>query len=189
MRQAEVEDLREIAAAAAVREQDVVALQVAVHHAEVVRATERRRHLLEHVDRPREGERPLGDLRRERRADEVLHHEVELALLGLADVVNVDDVRVVDAVRGAGLAEHPRAQVGLAAEVGANELERDDAVNQHVSGAVDHAHAALAQPRFEPIPPRDDPTKIRVRCFLLRGHQSPRIGRELRHRFSGREAR
>jgi hypothetical protein len=89
------------------------------------------------------------DLRRERRADEVLHDEVELALLGLADVVDVDDVRVVDAVGGARLAEHPRAEVRLAAQVGADELERDDAVDEHVARSVDDAHRAdSARPTF-----------------------------------------
>ena len=125
------------------REQDVVALEVAVHDAEVVGARERGAHLLEDVDAARERHRAARQLARERRADEVLHDEIELALLGLADVVDVDDVGVVDAVGGARLAEHPRAQVRLAAQVGANQLQRDDAVDEHVPGAVDDAHAAL----------------------------------------------
>ncbi len=90
-----------------------------MHDAEVVGAREGRAHLLEDVDGARERRGALRELARERRADEVLHHEIELALFGLADVVDVDDVRVIDAVGRARLAEHPRAKVGLAAEVGA----------------------------------------------------------------------
>ena len=126
-----------------------------MHDAEVVRARERGAHLLEDVDAARERHRPARELARERRADEVLHDEIELALFGLADVVDVDDVRVVDAVGGARLAQHPRAEVRLAAQVGANQLERDDAIDEHVARAVDDAHAAFAEARFEAIAPGD----------------------------------
>jgi hypothetical protein len=40
--------------------------------------------------------------------------------------VDVHDVRVVDAVGGARLAEHPRTQVRLTAQVGADELQGDE---------------------------------------------------------------
>ena len=123
VREAEVEDLDEVLAAAARGQEDVVALEVAVDDAEVVGARERGAHLLEDVDaRARDGIAASRELARERRADEVLHDEVELALLGLADVVDVDDVRVVDAVGGARLAQHPCSKVRLAAQVGPNEL-------------------------------------------------------------------
>jgi len=49
-------------------------------------------------------------------------------------------VRVIDAVRGARLAEHPRAEVRLAAQVGANELQRNDSVDEDVTRPVDDAH-------------------------------------------------
>ena len=158
----EVEDLDEVLPPAARAEEDVVALQVAVNDAEVVRAGERGAHLLEDIDAARERHRSARQLARERHADEVLHDEVELALFGLTDVVDVDDVRVVDAVGGARFAQHPGAQVGLAAQVRADELERDDAVDEHVTGAIDDAHPALADARFQPVPPGDDATQHRV---------------------------
>ena len=105
---------------------------------------------------------PARELARERRADEVLHDEVELALLGLADVVDVDDVRVVDAVGGARLAQHPRAKMRLAAQIGANQLQRDDAIDEHVAGAIDDAHAAFAEARLEPVAPGDDLAEHRI---------------------------
>jgi hypothetical protein len=92
----------------------------------------------------------------------VLHDQVELALLGLADVVDVDDVRVVDAVGRARLAQHPGPEVGLAAQVGADELEGHDPVDEDVAGAVDHPHPAFAQSSLEPIPSRDDLPQHRV---------------------------
>ena len=113
---------------------------------------------------------PARELGRERRADEVLHDEVELALFGLADVVDVDDVRVIDAVGGARFAQHPRAQVRLAAQIGANQLERDDAIDEDVAGAIDDAHAAFAEPRLEPVAPGDDFPEhrvVRTCCALL----------------------
>ena len=105
---------------------------------------------------------PARELGRERRADQVLHDQVELALVGLADVVDVDDVRVVDAVGGARLAQHPRAQVRLAAQIGADQLDRDDAIDEHVAGAVDDAHAAFADARLEPVATGDDLVECQV---------------------------
>jgi hypothetical protein len=151
----EVEDLDEVFSAAALREQDVVALEIAVHDAEVVGTGQRGAHLLEDVDAARDGHRPAGQLRRERRAHEVLHHEIELALLRLADVVDVDDVRVIDAVGRPRFAQHPGTEVRLAAQIGADQLQRDHAIDEHVARAVDDAHAPFAEARFEPVSPCD----------------------------------
>jgi hypothetical protein len=60
----EVEDLDEVLPAAARREEDVVALQIAVHHAEVVGARERGAHLLEDVDAAAERHRAARQLTR-----------------------------------------------------------------------------------------------------------------------------
>ena len=160
--EAEVEDLHEVAPTAARREHDVVALQIAMDDAEVVGARERRGHLLEDVDCARDRERALGHLAREARARQVLHDQVELALLRLADVVDLDDVSVVDAVGGACLAQHPRAKVGLASEIGSDQLEGHDAVDEDVPGPVDDAHPALAEERFEPVATGDHSAEIRV---------------------------
>jgi hypothetical protein len=77
--------------------------------------------------------------------------------------VDVDDVRVVDPVRGPRLAQHPRAEVRLAPKVRANQLHRYDAIDEYVTGAIDHAHPALADPGFESIPTRDRAAKHRIR--------------------------
>jgi len=94
--------------------------------------------------------------------DQVLHDEIELALLGLSDVVDVDDVGVIDAVRGARFAQHPRAEVRLAAEIGANQLQRHHAIDEHVARSIDDAHSPFAEPCFEAIASSDDFAQHRV---------------------------
>ncbi len=160
--QTEVEDLHVVLTAAALREHDVVALEVAVDDPEVVGTRERGGHLLDDVDGPRHGHLPLGDDAGEAGPREVLHHQVELALFGLAHVVDVDDVRVIDPVRRASFAKHPRAQVRLAFEVGPDQLQRHHPIDEHVTGAIDHTHTALAEARLEAISPCDDLSEIRV---------------------------
>jgi hypothetical protein len=155
-RETEVEDLHEVFAAAADGEKDVVALQVAMHDAEVVGAREGGAHLLENVDAARERHRAARELGRERRADQVFHDEIQLAVLGFADVVDVDDVRVIDAVGRARFAKHPRSKVRLATQVGANEFEGDDALDEHVPRPVHDPHSAFAEPRLETVSSGDD---------------------------------
>jgi hypothetical protein len=58
----------------------------------------------------------------ERLALEQLHHQEGVASLGLADVVDLDDVGVPQAPAEPGLAEHARAELGV--RIG-DELERD----------------------------------------------------------------
>jgi hypothetical protein len=140
-------------------EEDVVALQVAMDDAEIMGARERRAHLLEHIDGASELEWSARELRRKRSADQVLHHQIEFALVRLADVVDVDDVRVIDPVRGARLSQHPRAEVRFPAQVRPDQLDGDDSIDEHVAGAVHDAHAALTDARLEPIAAGDDLAK------------------------------
>jgi hypothetical protein len=74
-----------------------------------VGASERGAHLLEDVDAATERHRSACELGRERDADEIFHDEIKLAVFRFTDVVDVDDVRVVDAICGARFAEHPGA--------------------------------------------------------------------------------
>ena len=105
-------------------------------------------HLLEDVDAAVQRHRSVRELVRERGTNQVLHHEVQLTVVGLADIVDVDDVGVVDAIGRARFAQHPSAQVRLAAQVGANQLHRDHAIDEHVASAVHDAHAAFANAGF-----------------------------------------
>jgi hypothetical protein len=76
--------------------------------------------------------------------------------------VNVDDVRVIDAVGGARFAQHPSAEMRLAAEVRADQLERDDALDENVAGPIDDAHAAFAEACLEAIAAGDDFAEHRI---------------------------
>ena len=146
--QTEVQDLDEVFATAALSEQDVVALQIAVNDAEVVCASQGGAHLFEHVDAAREGQRPTRELRRQRCADQVLHHQVQLAVIGFADVVNVDDVSVVDAVGSARFAQHPCAEMSFSAQVRSYQFDRNDPIDEDVTGSINDAHPPFADARL-----------------------------------------
>ena len=71
-------------------------------------------------------------------------------------------MRMVDPIGRARFAQHPRAQVCLPTQVGSDELYRDHAVDEDVTGAINDAHPALADSRFEPIAPGDHASQHRV---------------------------
>jgi len=68
-------------------------------------------------------------------------------------------VRVVDAIGGARLAQHPSAQMRFASQVGSDQLDGDDTVDEHMTGSIDDAHPALTNARLEPIAAGDDLAK------------------------------
>ena len=80
---------------------------------------------------------------RERAAVDELGDEV-LPAVELAGVVDRDDMRVVQGGGGLRFPLEP-APFGLAGELGAQELDRDRTIQPDVEGAIDDAHAALAQ--------------------------------------------
>jgi len=75
-------------------------------------------------------------------------------------------VRVVDAIGGARLAQHPRAKVRFTAQVGANQLYRDDAIDEDVSRAIHDPHPAFADARFEAVATGNDFAERWVIGFL-----------------------
>ena len=137
-REAEVEQLHAVG-----REEDVRRLQVAVHDPARVERLERGQHRERDRHRLRHAQRPALQPLAERLAFEQLHRDEELPLV-LADVVELADVRVVDARRGPGLALEALAR-GLVSAQRAHRLERDGAVEPLVARGVDDPHAALAE--------------------------------------------
>ena len=73
---------------------------------------------------------------------EELHREIRLSLV-LAQVVNCDDVAVRELTGRARLAEEALAEVGVAFNRGADDLERDLAFEQCVVGAIHDTHPSL----------------------------------------------
>ena len=82
---------------------------------------------------------------------EQLHRDVQLPVL-LADLVDLADVRMVDARRGAGLAPEALTRLGIVGERG-QRLQRDRTFKPAVARGVDDAHAALAKLAFDRVAP------------------------------------
>ena len=141
---AEVEHLDEVAPAA-VDEEDVLGLDVAVHDAALVRRAERRGCLAHDVEHAPLGERALA-LEQLRQAVplEVLHDDEGASVLGRARVGDVDDVLVADRRRQPRLLHQALRHLGAIEVLFAQHLDRHGLGQQHVRGLVHGAHAAFA---------------------------------------------
>ena len=80
----------------------------------------------------------------ERLSRHVLHRD-EPVPVGLADVVDGDDVRVIEAGGRLRFLHEALASVGVPDLVASEHLQGDEAVQPRVPGLVDGAHAPLAQ--------------------------------------------
>ena len=125
-------------------EQQVLRLDVAVHHAVVVGVLER------FADRRHDGQRlfrgePAG---RHRLAQvdpvDVLHHQV-VEPARLAEIVDGDDVRVVQRGQHPGLRGEPLGEAGVGAAFGGQDLEGHHPAQGLLPGLVHHPHAAAAE--------------------------------------------
>jgi hypothetical protein len=132
----------------------------------------------------------------ERRPLDVLHHERE-QLLVLDEVVDPRDVAVVPAEHQLRLALEPAADLCVAHQARVQRLDRDRPLALEVGGAVDDAHAALAEhavdrvaiadPRARRDQPRRQRALARIGDGLARGdHHRDRggAGRGVRGRMS-----
>ena len=88
-------------------------------------------------------------------------HDDERPVLVLAEVVHGHDVGMVQRRRGQRLLPEARAEVGIAAVLGAEDLDRDVAIELGVVGAVDGGHAPLPEELHQPIPPAQDAADLR----------------------------
>ena len=139
-REAEVHDLH----APGGQDVDVRRLQVAVDDALGVGEGEAVRDLLHDVELvPQVVQAPGADDLLEVHALEELHRHVEAALL-LAEVEDGDDVQVVQAGGGLGLAAEPLHEVVVGGEHAGHRLDGDEPVEDGVPGLVDLAHGPLA---------------------------------------------
>ena len=138
-------EVHQVDAPGLVLDHHVRRLHVAVDHLARVRGVERARDLLEDRERlVRVVRAALLDQLLEVGALHVAHRDVDEALV-VAGVVDRDDVRVVDRGDRLRLADEALAEVGAAAELGRERLQRRLALEQQVLGLVDEAHAAAPE--------------------------------------------
>src|SRR5512142_940283 len=103
----------------------------------IVGASQGGAHLLQDVDAALNDHRTARKFCGERCSDKVFHHEVELAVISLADIGNVNDVCMVDAIRRTRLAQHPGTKVRFATKIRTNKLNGDNSVNEHMASTID----------------------------------------------------
>ena len=169
LRDAEVDDLHEVGVAA-LDQVDVLGLHVAVEDPLGVRGAERARHLAGDaqaaLDRQRRlAHRQLG----QRFAVEELHDDERAAVVGGAEVGDVDDVLVADRAREPRLLQQARDEVALRDELLQQHLHRDALADDGVLGLVDRAHAALADAAHDLVAVRQDGADQRIELRLLLG--------------------
>ncbi|MFO0672705.1 MAG: hypothetical protein U0235_24340 [Polyangiaceae bacterium] len=91
----------------------------------------------------------------------MLHHQ-ENEAVHLAEVGDGDDVGVIDAIHRPRFTEEALAVIGVQAQVLAEDLDRAEAVDHHVTREVHARHAARAEPLNEPEAAGDGATQVRV---------------------------
>ena len=126
--------------------EDVLRLQVAVHHALLVRRGERREHLEHDVHEVGRREAPLPhEALGQGLAVQALHDEVRAPVVQPAHVVDRADVRVAERARDPRLVPQPRARLLVLGELRVQDLHRDPLPHREVLGLVHDAHPALAE--------------------------------------------
>ncbi len=125
-------------------DEDIRRLDVAMNDAAGVRGVEAIRDFDAELEDTVERQRSARDLVLQRPAIEQLHDDEPLGAV-LADVVDGADVWMVERRGDAGLALEPIQRLGIAGQIGRQELQRDLAAQTHVFGAIDDAHAAGAE--------------------------------------------
>ena len=150
--QAEVEELDEVVEAAALGDEQVRRLQVAVDQRLGVRLGQRPAGLADQVDDPAGRHRAVAlDEGVDPEPRQQFHHVVEDAVAGPPVVVNIDRVRVGQLGRGADLALEAGRRRRVAGPLGADQLDGALALQELVLGDVDVAHPAAAEPRGQPV--------------------------------------
>ncbi len=135
----------------ALGQQDVRRLHVAVDQPAVVGRVQRARHLCDDRRRPDRVDGPeLADERAEVGPLDVAHGDEQLAV-GLAGLVDGDDVRVFERCRGLRLADEPLTEAGILGELGGQDLEGDPPFQPVVQGQIDDAHPPAPEHRLDAI--------------------------------------
>src|SRR5690606_35059884 len=83
----------------------------------------------------------------ERLTADVLDDEIDEAVVRLAEVGDLGDVDVADAIDGPRLAQEAVSLGGVAGEVATEDLHRDEAIDDVVATEIHGGHAAAADAR------------------------------------------
>ena len=151
----------------------VVRLDVAVDDLVSVRLGERAQDLAGELDRRQRRRRALADEQLlQRRAVEVLHRDV-VGVLGLAAVVDADDVRVAEAGGGPRLALEALDELLVTGVTLVQDLQGDLAAELLVLGQVDLGHAAGAELAHDPVAAVEQPADQAVFEVSGQGFPSP----------------
>ncbi len=143
---AEVEDLDGPAG----RHEDVLGFQIAVDDAGAVCGRECVRHRRCHLERLRPRQWPAGQAGAQGLALEQLGDEVDVPTL-LPDVMDGQNAGMRQRRDGARLTRQPGDGVGIVAQMGREDLDRDVAPEPRVVRTIDLAHAARAEERDDPV--------------------------------------
>ena len=143
LRQPEVREVCVLAAALLV-EQDVGRLHVAVDEALRVRGVERVGDLRRDRHGPLRRQRALATQERLEVGPVHVPHRDEEPALGLAGLVDRDDVRVVEARGEPGFLQHPLAEPVVVRQALAQQLQRDRTLEPRVVRPVDLTHPATS---------------------------------------------
>ena len=110
----------------------------------------------------------------ERPALDVLHDD-EVELVGLADVVDADDVGMVQGGGGAALAVEPLQGADVLDLVRREDLQRDLPLQTRMLREVDRAHAALAERAEQAVRPQEEAAMAsRLEMLEVVARQQPR---------------
>ena len=97
---------------------------------------------------------PRNEDRGERRALHVLHHQVRHAVgRAIVVVMDLDHARMGQQARVPALLAEPVPELRAAGVLGAQQLNRDDPVEQGVAGPPHLAHTAGRDPALQPVTP------------------------------------
>ena len=137
---AEIEDLH----TAVGRQEHVLRLDIAVDDATLVRGSQALSDCDAAVDRLARGNRAVLERLAQRHPFEQLGDDERRAVV-LTEVVHGEDVRVIERGGGAGFLFEAREPFRIAGKCRRQHLDRHDALETIVAGAVDLAHAARAE--------------------------------------------
>jgi hypothetical protein len=132
------------------RDQHVRGLDVPVHEPASVRRIERARYLRDERKRLRGGKRPIPEQLLEVLPLDVAHRN-EDAPVGLARLVDRDDVRVVERGRELRLGQQPLAEALVLGEARREQLERHLPLQPPILGELDDPHAAATEHVLDPV--------------------------------------